>query len=155
MKWKCSECGNEWEAEISEEYSFLSEKYSDDPASHCKVCQEESELKKRAIVIINQVDVAMDIAYAYAKAERTHFVATGQEVDIVQVMNMKATCGSVYDIANYRGISPMISLATAISLCSSDNYVPKVGEKIEFDKPILFDKEPSKFFGKSKRNYRK
>ena len=160
MKWKCTECGNVWESPLDERYSALSDKYSDDPASHCKECHISAELEKRAVIIISQVDVSKEIALAYAKAERTHFVATGQEVDIVQLMNISPTCGSIYDEKRFWDHSPILFAATILGLSSTtrENIGPNIGDeiKLEFDKPsFLFDKEPSKFFGKSKRNYRK
>lgn len=110
----------------------------------------DPELKARAIIIIGEIPVSMSLAYAYAEVEKIHFVHTGHKVDIVDLFNKNTlTLRSFYDESVFRS-----------------TYLPKNlnFEKLNFEKLTIEDisgkyipleNEPSKFFGKSKHNYRK
>lgn len=146
MKWICYTCGNEFSSPSDERYTVLSAKFKEPTPGNCKECHDAYELQTRADLVILATGVSTEIAIAYAKAERTHFIATGQEVDIVQVLHKT------------RLIGPSIGVAfDAQSVLSMRlDSLGKIGDKLNFDiKPIRLDNEPSKYFGKSKRNYRK
>lgn len=150
MEWICYSCGKRCSSPLDERYTVLTDRFMDPTPGNCKDCHDDYILQKRANVVILATGVSIDVAYSIAKAERTYFVKTGIEVDSIPLMNQ---------VKNYTVIaSEHYALALLeMRLDSKKVEFNKVDEDYSASRAAIksYENEPSKFFGKSKRNYRK
>lgn len=102
---------------------------------------------ERANFIRLHTPLDFDAALVVAKLEKQYVDILGMEIDVVSLMNVTPSIGSIYNSLKYR-----------LTLENPFHGIPEIGEllKLEFEKPkTVYDKPASKYFTKPKNNFKK